>query len=242
MAESKKWTTLKSFSLRKKRANSPPIDTPPPEKKRVLEPSEGPPDPAVEKTIEVLQKEEAGAPVVDLEAEAPSAKVARVLARTLESAQEPPAKEATKVVNISDSPVKLPLKTGDRRELSVVVQTPMGGRLEPGKILLKDEDVERFFSKVDAPGQGLVKTTLVICSPTPLSESIPLPSKVKRPSFPRLLPAVARNDEKKEEKGGKGRKGEGSKMEEVTKKKEEVLRVAPEVALDIGQEATWGID
>ncbi|PKA60097.1 hypothetical protein AXF42_Ash009781 [Apostasia shenzhenica] len=191
MAESKKWTTLKSFPLKRKRANSSPVDAPPPEKKRVLEPSEGSPEPAVEKTVEVLQKEEAGAPVVNLEVEAPSARVARVLAQTLESTQEPAVKEATEVVNVSDSPVKLPLKTVDRRELSVIRQTPTGEKLEPGKILLKDEAVERFFPKVDVPGQGSTKTPLVICGPGPLGGSVPLPLKVKRPSFPCLLLAVA---------------------------------------------------
>ncbi|PKA59563.1 hypothetical protein AXF42_Ash018030 [Apostasia shenzhenica] len=97
MAGRKKWTTLSSFS--KKRASDLPVDAPPPEKRRVSEPSEGSPKPATVKPVEALQKEGAGAVV---------------LARTLESAQELAAIEASEVVNVPDSPVRPPLKAGER--------------------------------------------------------------------------------------------------------------------------------
>ncbi|PKA49963.1 Growth-regulating factor 1 [Apostasia shenzhenica] len=199
---------------------------------RALEPSKRSSKPATKKTADVLQKEEAGAPVVDLEVEAPPAKVARVLVRTLESAQETATEEVTEVVNVFDSPVKLPLKTGERKELIVVGETPARKRLEPGKILLKDEDIERLFPKFGAPVEGSVKKTpLVICGPAPLGESVLLPIKTKKPLFPRLLLTGLQNEEKDKE--------ESSKMEEEIKEKKEAPQVAPEAALGI--EGTWGV-
>ncbi|PKA53466.1 hypothetical protein AXF42_Ash020889 [Apostasia shenzhenica] len=139
MAERKKWVTLSSIT--KKRASDLSADAPPPKKKRLLELSEGSPKSATMVPVEASQEEEVEAAVVDLEAEAPSVRVATVLAQTLESVQEPAGVEATEVVKISDSPVKLPLKARELKKVALMSKTAAGERLAPRKILLKDEEV-----------------------------------------------------------------------------------------------------
>ncbi|PKA51289.1 hypothetical protein AXF42_Ash002652 [Apostasia shenzhenica] len=142
MAERKKWVTLSSFS--KKRVSNLPVDAPPAEKRRLLEPSEGSSKPATTNSVEALQKEEVGP---------------AVLAQTLESVQELAGAEATEVVNVSDSPVKPPLKAGERKEVILVSETVTGEKLAPGKILLKNEEVERLLPKFEVPSAEGVKRT-----------------------------------------------------------------------------------
>ncbi|PKA46362.1 hypothetical protein AXF42_Ash021459 [Apostasia shenzhenica] len=151
MAERKKWVTLSSIT--KKRASDPPADAPPPEKKRLLESSEGSPKPSMTVPVEASQGEEVGAAVVDLEAEAPLVRVATVLAQTLESVHEPAGVEATEVVNVFDSPVKLPPKARELKEVALVSKTTAGEKLAPGKILLKDEEIERLLPRFGAPAE-----------------------------------------------------------------------------------------
>ncbi|PKA50428.1 hypothetical protein AXF42_Ash013517 [Apostasia shenzhenica] len=231
MAESQKWAILNCLPLKKKRANSPLVDAPPFEKRRCPELFEGSPKTAAEKAIIVLQEEKTGTPAAVLLEEMPAAKVARVLARILESKEGPTNKEAAKVVNIFNSPVKASLKTRGRRELSIVRQRLAGEKLVPGKILLKDEDVERIFPKVGAPPERrLTKKPLVICGLAPLGKPSPLPIKTIKPSFSCFLPVGTQDGEKKEEKDR--RKG-GDKTEEGIKKKEGAPQVVLKAALGI---------
>ncbi|PKA45607.1 hypothetical protein AXF42_Ash010946 [Apostasia shenzhenica] len=233
MAERKKWVTLSSIT--KKRASDLPGDAPPPKKKRLLELSEGSLKPTTLVPVEASQEEEVGAAVVDLEAET-SIRVVAVLAQTLESVQEPEGMEATEVVNVFYSPVKPPPKARELKEVALVSETATGEKLAHGKILLKDEKIKRLLPKFGAPSsEGVKKSPQMVCGPALLV--IPTPPKKKRkPLFPSFLSANLRNDEKKEEKG---RKEEGSKMEEATKGEKEVPSlVAPGAAL--GTEGSGG--
>ncbi|PKA53754.1 hypothetical protein AXF42_Ash021145 [Apostasia shenzhenica] len=226
VAERKKWVTLSSIT--KKRASDPPANAPPAEKRRLSKSSEGSPKPAMTVPVEVSQEEEVGAAVINLEAEAPLVRVTTVLAQTLESVHEPAGVEATKVMNVSDSLVKLPPKARELKEVALVSKTTAGEKLVPRKILLKDEEIELLFPRFGAPGEK--KSSLMVCGPAPFV--IPTPSEKKRkPLFPSFLPANLRNNEEKEKKG---RKEEGNKMEEVIKGKKDVpSQVAPESTLGI---------
>ncbi|PKA51142.1 hypothetical protein AXF42_Ash010582 [Apostasia shenzhenica] len=71
----------------------------------------------------------------------------------------------------------------------------------------------------------------MICGPASLGAIVPLLEKKRKLLLSSFLPVSPRNDEEKEEKGGKE---EGSKMEEVTKGQMEVPSlVAPESTLGI---------
>ncbi|PKA58771.1 hypothetical protein AXF42_Ash000864 [Apostasia shenzhenica] len=192
MAERKKWVTLSSFS--KKRADGLPVDVPPPEKRRLLEPSEGSLKPATAEPVEALQEEGVGA---------------AVLAQTFESLQELAGVEATEVVNVSDSPVNPPLKARELKEVILVSETVAGEKLAPGKILLKDEEIERLLPRFKVPSaEGVKRTPLKICGPAPVGISIPSSEKKRKSLFPSFLPV---NEEKEE----KRKKEEGSKIKEV---------------------------
>ncbi|PKA49881.1 hypothetical protein AXF42_Ash004423 [Apostasia shenzhenica] len=230
MAERKKWVTLSSIT--KKRANDLPADAPPPGKKRLLELSEGSSKPAMTVLVVASQEEEVGAVVADLEAEAPSVRVVVVLAQTLESVQEQTSVEATKVVDVPDSPVKPPLKARELKEVALVSKIAAGEKLAPGKILLKDEEVERLLPKFGAPSsEGVKKSPQMVCNPALLVIPTPLEKK-RKPLFPSFLPANLRNDEKKEEKG---RKEEGGKMEEGNKEKKRVPPTSSNITLSSGE-------
>ncbi|PKA64428.1 hypothetical protein AXF42_Ash007173 [Apostasia shenzhenica] len=170
--------------------------------------------------IEAPPAEEVGATIVVLEVEASSVRVAAVLAQTLESVQEPTSLEATEVVDVYDSPVKSPLKPGERKEVILVGETAAEKKLVPGKILLKDEEIEQLLPRFGIPSaECMKKTPLKICGLAPFGTSIPPSEKKRKSLFPSFFPVNLRNDEEKEEKG---RKEEGSKMEEATKGKKEV--------------------
>ncbi|PKA67158.1 hypothetical protein AXF42_Ash004650 [Apostasia shenzhenica] len=142
--------------------------------------------------------------------------------------------------NVSDSPAKLPLKTAEQKELIVVDETPAGVRLEPGRIRLKDEDIERLFPKFGVPALSQVwgspegsvkKIPLVICGLAPLGKPVLLSVKTKKPLFPRLLPAGLRNEEK-------DKKEEGSKMGRRLRGRRRLRRLLLRLPLALkGQEA-----
>ncbi|PKA64925.1 hypothetical protein AXF42_Ash011527 [Apostasia shenzhenica] len=190
------------------------------------------------------QQEGVGTLTVEVEEETPLAKVARVLVRTLESAQEPEEKKEREanVVNISDSTVKALPKARGRKELGVIRQTLIEESLPLGNILLKDEDIEQLFPKAGVPpAGGLMKTPLVVCGPAPPSKPMSPPlAKRGGTSFLSLPLMSAKDDKKKKEE--KENKGEGEK-EKKKERKEGVSQVAPKTALGIeGQEAAWGRD
>ncbi|PKA62838.1 hypothetical protein AXF42_Ash019421 [Apostasia shenzhenica] len=201
MAE-RKWKTMSGFS--RKRAGAPLVDAP-------------------------LGKKmsEAGAP---LEAEAPTARVAVALAQTLELLQGLAGTEAADVVAVSDSPVKPPLKAKGLQEVVLVAETTAGEKLAPGKVLVKDEELERLLPRFGVPSlENQEKGPTVICRPA-LGTLVPAPEKKKKHFFLSLPPL---DFERKGEKSKKSTE-EGSDREEGTQgKKEETLVAAPAGALGI---------
>ncbi|PKA55186.1 hypothetical protein AXF42_Ash003823 [Apostasia shenzhenica] len=208
MAE-RKWKIASGFS--KKRAGEPPADDPS-RKKSLLEVPGGVP--------------------MSLEAEAPTAKIAVALVQTLESLQGPTSAAAAEmVVEVSNSPVKPPPKAKGLQEVVLVGETTVGEKLAPGKVLVKDEELERLLPKFGVPSVGnLEKGPLVICRPA-LGTLISVPEKKKKPFFLSLPPL---DFEGKGEKGKNSTEEEGSNLEEGTLgKKEEILVAASAGALGI---------
>ncbi|PKA52961.1 hypothetical protein AXF42_Ash001942 [Apostasia shenzhenica] len=216
MAERGEWTALASIS-KKKRAGGAPAEAPPPEKKR----SE------VSTPAGASPSEEVGVSAT---------KVASVLARALESVQEPVSTEDVKVMVVSDSPVKPPPKAREMKEVILVGETPAGERLAQGKILLKDEEIERLLPGFGASSRDVRESPLVVRRPTSLGASVPASEKKRKPlllSLPSLSP---RSDEEKEEKN---KKGPGGKVEEAIKEKGKVLPAASSAAF--GTEGAWSV-
>ncbi|PKA46318.1 hypothetical protein AXF42_Ash021774 [Apostasia shenzhenica] len=120
----------------------------------------------------------------------------------------------------------MPQKIRELKEVVLVGETSTGEKLAPGKIMLKDEEIERLLPRLRAFSEGVRESPLVVRRPT-LGAPIPASEK-KRKSFLLSLPPLdLRSDEKKEEKDKKGEEEEGTKMEEVTKgRKEESLLAA----------------
>ncbi|PKA55234.1 hypothetical protein AXF42_Ash003871 [Apostasia shenzhenica] len=197
MAKEGEWTALASIS-KKKRAGGDLAEALPPEKK----------SPEVPTYVEAAPSEEVGAP---------AAKVAGVLAQVLESVQESVGTEAAEMVVVSDSPVKLPQKVRELKEVALMSETATGEKLAPGKVFLKDEEVERFLPKFGVPEGGLKKSPLLVCGPSSLGVPVSASEKKRKPLLLTLPPLNLRSDEEKEENDKKGEKEEGTKMEEVTK-------------------------
>ncbi|PKA65094.1 hypothetical protein AXF42_Ash013215 [Apostasia shenzhenica] len=156
------------------------------------------------------------------EEEVPVAKVAGVLTQVLESVQKAVDAAAAEVVIVSDSPVKPSQKARELKEVALVGETATGEKLAPGKILLKEEEIERLFPRFVVFEGGVRKLPLVVCRPPPLGVPLPAPEKKRRP-FLSLPPLGPLSEEKKEEKGKKGEQEEGNKMEEVAKGKDDPL-------------------
>ncbi|PKA67194.1 hypothetical protein AXF42_Ash004686 [Apostasia shenzhenica] len=152
--------------------------------------------------------------------------VAGVLTQALESAQAPKGEKTTEVVN-TDSPVKVPQKTEGRREVSVMHQTLAGVSLKPGKILLKDENIEQFLPMAGVTlVSGQTKMPLVVCGPAPLGRPVPPPSKAERPSFPRLLPVAPEVTLDLEGT----RSGLGDRLYEIRREEEKIVENTSQIA------------
>ncbi|PKA58042.1 hypothetical protein AXF42_Ash020804 [Apostasia shenzhenica] len=200
MAE-RKWKIASGFS--KKRVGASLVDAPPGKK-----------------------MPEAGVP---LGAEAPTARVAVALAQTLQLLQGPAGAEAAEVVTVSDSPVKPPPKARGLQEVVLVGETAAGEKLAPGKVLVKDEELERLLPRFGVPSfENQEKGPTVICR---LGTLVPASEKKKKPFFLSLPPL---DFERKGEKGKKSTEEEGSNLEEGTQgKKEEILVAASAGALGV---------
>ncbi|PKA52015.1 hypothetical protein AXF42_Ash008244 [Apostasia shenzhenica] len=133
-----------------------------------------------------LSKKRAGAPVIDappekkmpeagvpLEVGTPTARVASALVQTLESLQGTGSAEAVAVAVVSESPVKLPPKAKELREVVLIGETASGEKLAPGKIMLKDEEFERFLPGVGVSDEGKGEPSLFVGGPIPLRAPIP---------------------------------------------------------------------
>ncbi|PKA55225.1 hypothetical protein AXF42_Ash003862 [Apostasia shenzhenica] len=133
--------------------------------------------------------------------------------------------EAAEVVVISDSLVKLPSKARVLKEVALVNETVTGEKLAPGKIFLKDEEVERLIPKFRFPEGGVKKSPLLVCGPSSLGVPVLASEKKRKPLLLSLPPLSPQRDEEKEEKDKKGEQEEGTKMEEVAmgKKGESLL-------------------
>ncbi|PKA59836.1 hypothetical protein AXF42_Ash011961 [Apostasia shenzhenica] len=217
MAEEGEWTTLVSIS-KKKRAGRALGEAPPPEKRR--------PEVLPEKMSRREASTYVGAAPSEKEG-GPAVKVAGVLARALEPVQEPVDTKTAEVVVVSDSPVKLPQKAKELKEVALVGETATGERLEPGKVFLKDEDVERLLPRFGVCEGGVKKSPLLICGPSFLGVPVPASEKKRKPLPLSLPPLSPRRDEEKEEKDKKSEQEQGTKMEEVAmgKKGESLLTI-----------------
>ncbi|PKA52933.1 hypothetical protein AXF42_Ash001914 [Apostasia shenzhenica] len=207
MAEEGEWTALASIS-KKKRAGGAPAEAPPPEKKRPEVLHEKMLREEVPAYVDAAPSEEVGPP---------AAKVASVLTQVLESVQESVGTEAVEVVLVSDSPVKLPQQARELKEVALMSETATREKLAPGKVFLKDEEVERLLPRFGVPEGGLKKSPLLVCGPFSLGVTVPASEKKRKPLLLALPPLNLLSDEEKEEKDKKGEKKEGTKMEEVTK-------------------------
>ncbi|PKA64592.1 hypothetical protein AXF42_Ash007338 [Apostasia shenzhenica] len=98
-------------------------------------------------------------------------------------------------------------------------ETATGEKLAPGKVFLKEEEVEQLLPRFEVPEEGLKKSPLLVCGLSSLGAPVPASEKKRKPLLLALPPLNLRSDEEKEEKDKKGEKEEGTKMEEVTKEK-----------------------
>ncbi|PKA59021.1 hypothetical protein AXF42_Ash001114 [Apostasia shenzhenica] len=122
------------------------------------------------------------------------------------------------VVEISDSPVKPPLKAKGVREVALVGETATGEKLAPGKVLVKDEELGRLLPRFGVPSvKNLEGDPLVIFRPA-LGMLAPAPEKKEKPFLLSLPPLDL---EGKEEKDKKSKEEEGSKLGEVAQGKKE---------------------
>ncbi|PKA55070.1 hypothetical protein AXF42_Ash003707 [Apostasia shenzhenica] len=188
----REWTALTSIS-KKKRAGGAQTEAPPPVKKR----------PEVPAPVGAPPSEEVGVS---------AAKVAGVLARALESMQELVGMGAAEVVVVSDSLREL-------KEVALMSETATGEKLAPGKVMLKEEKIERLLPRFGIPEGGVKKSPLMVCRPSSLGVPVPASEKKRKPLLLSLPPLSPRSDEEKEEKDKRGEREEGSKMTEVAKGK-----------------------
>ncbi|PKA47362.1 hypothetical protein AXF42_Ash021571 [Apostasia shenzhenica] len=133
----------------------------------------------------------------------------------------------------------MPQKTKELKEVVLIGETSTGEKLALGKIMLKDEEIERLLPGLEAFSEGVRESPLVVHRPTPLGPPISAFEKKRKPFLLSLPPLDLRSDEKKEEKDKKGEEEEGTRMEEVIKgRKEESLLTAS--ASTLGTEGLGG--
>ncbi|PKA53794.1 hypothetical protein AXF42_Ash011273 [Apostasia shenzhenica] len=168
----RRWKALSGLSKRR-RAGSSPAGVLPAEKRRHAElPTEG--AVAAEATVKMPREGEVRTPAT-IPTDTLPTKDADVLVEALEPVQgSTREEEMVAVVDVTDSPDRPSQMAEVRTEVSIVRQTSAGVSLKPGKILLKDENVEQFLPCVGITlTKEPVKTPLVICGPTFPEKLIP---------------------------------------------------------------------
>ncbi|PKA46875.1 hypothetical protein AXF42_Ash021754 [Apostasia shenzhenica] len=198
-----------------------------------------------------LSKKRAGAPVTDappekkmpgagvpLEVRAPTARVAGALVQTLESLQGTGSAEDVAVVVVSESPVKPPPKAKELREVVLIRETASGEKLAPGKIMLKDEEFERFLPGVGVFDKGKGEPSLLVSRSIPLkapilaSDVAPVSEKSRGLMGKRLV-----------EMGGESlltaSSTGGSEAEKVRGNGEGALPAVPSITLGVG--GSWDV-